>query len=260
MRLYAEEWFIGSAPKSILKSPVDLALPLRLCGSPSTTRFTVTLSPGLKRAPTMTTEPTGKVTVAVGLHAAALTTRLTVTLVPAVPIARSVYGVQTVTFALGNVTVSRPVAVAVPRTLCLPALSVRVTRSRDLKPVPRTVNGFSFTTFRVAFVVAVEAVSVPVPRRPARSATTTTALPGVEDERRLTWPLLEGLDERNDRLGLCERDVADRRRHDSGRVALDDLRVGLHDRVDQVAVRGLDHLTGGQPDVAAGKPLPRRAA
>ena len=46
------------------------------------------------------------------------------------------------TFAFGIVTVTIPAAVAVPRPLpAAPALSVTVTRSVGLKPLPRIVNG-----------------------------------------------------------------------------------------------------------------------
>ena len=146
----------------------------------------MTLSAGRKRTPAMTTDVTENFTTAVGLHAVVLTTRLTVALVPAAPTARSVYAVQVVTYALGNETVTLPAAVALPRAVCRgPALSVTVTRSPDLNPVPRIVNGFSFTTFNVARAVAVEAASVPAPSRLARSATATTALPEVPSERRL---------------------------------------------------------------------------
>jgi len=98
--------------------------------------------------------------------------------------------VHAVSFVLGKEIVTTPAAVAVPRAVPFaPALSVTVTRSVGLKPLPRIVNGLSFTIFTVAFAAAAGAGVATAPVRMARRAANSAALPGVAYGRRLTRAL-----------------------------------------------------------------------
>ena len=96
------------------------------------------------------------------------------------------------TFALGTETVRTPAAVAVPFAVpAAPALSVTVTRSTGLNPLPRIVSGFSLTILSVAFADAAGATVAIAPRRMPRRAAKIAALPGSVCEMGVTCYLTD---------------------------------------------------------------------
>src|SRR4029450_6388311 len=76
------------------------------------------------------------------------------------------------------------------------------------------------------------------------------------------WGLLERLDVTDELFGLVlgDRALRDGARHHSGLVALHDLLVGIHDRVEQVRRAALHLLSVGQLDRRAEEPLEGRPA
>src|ERR1051325_10918113 len=71
-------------------------------------------------------------------------------------------------------------------------------------------------------------------------------------------PLLLFLDERDERVYLLVGELTLEDRHDA-RVAGDDLRLRLEDRLADVVLVGLDALAGGERHVGAEEALERRA-